>query len=97
MGWSLLSGLALWKTDRPIRTASVRSLLASREVGAMAQIQVSFKFRADTKNTIRYEEEPADPKAPEVVSVGSLYVKKGAARQLGGGDFPQRLKVTIES
>jgi hypothetical protein len=64
---------------------------------ANAGLTLEFTLERDTKNTVRYAEVPADPKAPEELAIGSLYVQKRTARELGGGDFPRRLKVTVES
>jgi len=58
------------------------------------QIEITFTKEKETKNTVRYSEDTSDgpPK------VGTIYVQQWALRRLGltGGEFPNRLKVTIE-
>lgn len=61
----------------------------------MSQVKVEFTLERETKNTVRYEEVPADPKVPEEVAIGSLYVQKKALRGIGNGQFPVTLTVTI--
>lgn len=59
----------------------------------MAQIKVAFVKERDTKNTVRYAEVPRDPKKPELLVIGALYVQKAALAELHAGD--RDLAVTI--
>lgn len=64
---------------------------------ANGPVTIDFTLVRDTKNTVRYQEVPSNPKAPEELVVGSLYVQKRALREIGDGDFPPRLTVTIQN
>ena len=49
-----------------------------------------FVFEKETKNTVKYTEEPQTGQPPRI---GSLYVQKWAM----GGDPPRRIKLTVET
>lgn len=55
-------------------------------------MKLLFERERDTKNTIRYAEVPQTEDEPVVV--GTLYIQKFAARELGN---PERVVVTIEA
>jgi len=57
----------------------------------MTRFTATFRFEKDTKNTFRYQEEPANGQPPKI---GSLYVQKWA---LGGpgATRPEVLTVTV--
>jgi hypothetical protein len=59
----------------------------------MEKIELIFSREKETKNTIRYQEEPGDEAhGGRDIAVGTLYVQKGVL----GEPFPKRLRVTIE-
>jgi hypothetical protein len=53
----------------------------------MNKMELSFKKEKETKNTVRYMEEGADP------CIGFVYIKKTKL----GTPYPNELKVTIEA
>ena len=57
----------------------------------MQNLELTFKFEKDTKNTRRYQEETGDN--PPVI--GTLYLQQWALRKLTGADLPDRLRVTV--
>jgi hypothetical protein len=61
----------------------------------MAEKQLTVKFvrERETKNTVRFAEVPRDPKQPEALVVGTLYVQKAALDEIG---TPDNLTVTIQ-
>jgi len=54
-------------------------------------MEMTFTFERDTKNTRRFAEDPSD--GPPIV--GTLYIQQWALRKLTGGDLPERLRVTV--
>lgn len=50
-----------------------------------------FVLEKETKNTVRYAEEP---EAAPIMN--SAYVQKWALKQLGGGKYPSKIRITIE-
>ena len=54
------------------------------------RLETTFVFEKDTKNTRRYVE---DPDGPPII--GTLYLQQWAAKKLGGGTLPERLRVVI--
>jgi hypothetical protein len=62
-------------------------LLENREETNMSQTTVKFSIEKETKNSVRYKEEPEDGKAP---IMGTLYVQKWFA-----GDS-KNIEITIE-
>jgi hypothetical protein len=57
----------------------------------MPELKVAFAKERETKNTVRFEEEPREGSEP---AIGTLYVQKQALLELGS---PTRLNVTIEA
>ncbi|HEY1705498.1 MAG TPA: hypothetical protein VGG75_37915 [Trebonia sp.] len=61
-------------------------------------VKVKFIFERETRNTLRYNEEPATDGSPDVIK--TLYVQKSALKQIvegvGSGN-PEFLYVTIET
>lgn len=55
-------------------------------------MEIEFEKSKETKNTVMYGELQGD----EPAKIGSLYVQKWALKELTGGDFPEKLKVTLE-
>ncbi len=55
-------------------------------------MEIEFEKAKETKNTIMYGEIQGD----EPPKIGSLYVQKWALKEMTGGDFPEKLKVTLE-
>ena len=49
-----------------------------------------FIFEKETKNTVKYDEQPESGLPPRI---GSLYVQKWAL----GGEPPRRIKLTVET
>jgi len=62
----------------------------------MEQIKIEFVRERETKNTVRFQEEPAEDQAP---AVGTLYVQRWALGQMARalGHSVDRLTVTIEA
>ena len=56
-------------------------------------IEAVFEIEKQTKNTVRYRELERD----EPAKVGTIYVQKWVLRRLNGGEFPKRIKITIEA
>jgi len=56
------------------------------------KIVVEAVLEKETKNTIRYREIESD----EPVKVGTIYLQKWIAKKLNGGEFPERIKVSVE-
>ena len=54
-------------------------------------LTATFTFEKDTKNTRRYSEDPGDG-AP---IISTLYLQQWAARKLGGGAMPDRIRVVV--
>ena len=58
----------------------------------MEKLELVFMYEKETKNCIRYQEEPGDEAySSRDVAVGSLYVQKEAL----GDPVPERLRVVI--
>lgn len=57
----------------------------------MKELRTVFVFEKDTKNTRRYTERP-ESGAP---AIGTLYLQKWCAEQLGGGELPERLRLVL--
>jgi hypothetical protein len=55
-------------------------------------MEIRFKLERETKNTLRFQEETEDEP-----TVGTIYLRKSAARALGGGQYPQEISVTISA
>ena len=45
-----------------------------------------------TKNTVRYREIESE----EPVKIGSIYIQKWVAKRLNGGEFPRKIRVSVE-
>ncbi|MFC1879852.1 hypothetical protein ACFLZW_08065 [Chloroflexota bacterium] len=57
----------------------------------MENLELTFIYEKDTKNTRRYQEETGD--APPVI--GTLYIQQWALRKLSETELPERLRVTV--
>ena len=56
-------------------------------------IEAVLEIEKQTKNTVRYREIEED----EPAKVGTIYVQKWVLRRLNGGEFPKKIRVTIEA
>ena len=54
------------------------------------RLEAVFTFDKDTANTRRYKEDPDNPPF-----AGYLYLQQWAARKLGDGTMPERVRVTV--
>ncbi len=57
----------------------------------MDKLQAVFTVEKDTKNTRRYKE--SDTNGAPII--GTLYVQQWALKKLGGGQLPERVRVTV--
>lgn len=55
----------------------------------MTKIDVQLTMEKETKNTVRYQEEPEEGSPPKI---GTLYIQKWTL----GTTPPQRIRVTVE-
>ena len=69
----------------------------TREINAMAVIEVRFELEKETKGALRYQEIDEKGEAIEqaLAKIGTLYMRKSAFEQ--GAAFPQTLRVTVET
>lgn len=61
-------------------------------------MKIKFILEKETLNTVRYQEEPENIAAPQVI--GTLYVKKTALKEferVKGTGYPEYLYLTIEA
>lgn len=56
-------------------------------------MRIKFTFERETKNTVRYAEEPENISGPTVI--GTLYVQKDALKALKPSGYPDILFVEI--
>ena len=54
------------------------------------RLEAVFTFDKDTANTRRYKEDPDNPPF-----AGYVYLQQWAAKKLGGGKLPERIRVTV--
>jgi len=56
----------------------------------MTKLEAVFEFEKDTKNTRRYSESLEGPPI-----IGTLYLQQWAAKRLGNGTLPARIRVVV--
>jgi len=56
------------------------------------KIVVEAVLEKATKNTVRYREVESE----EPMKIGSIYIQKWVAKRLNGGEFPRKIRVSVE-